>query len=84
MGEGKFMSLKTCAEELGVSDQYVRSLFRRTKFWPVLRIHQIAFYMRNDFEDWCLQYWKAGQYIYRLGGRPRSIQLCTGYLVAPA
>ena len=59
------MSLTSCAAELRIGEGYMQKLFRRTKFWPVLRINQKAFYMGYDFETWKRRHWLNGKYAWR-------------------
>lgn len=47
-----FIDLTRCAQELSVTKNYTSKLFRKTGFQPVMRINQIAFYMRYDFDHW--------------------------------
>lgn len=50
--KNEFMDLQRCARELNVSLRWMRRLFRRTKFDPVLVINNKPFFLRHDFERW--------------------------------
>ncbi len=58
----RLISLRECAEQLGVTTRYCRTLFDRSGFEPLFRIHQRAYFMRPDFDSWASD---------------RSGQLCT-------
>ena len=47
-----FMDLGRCASELGISKRWMRKLFQKTGFLPVLIINSKRFYLRHDFERW--------------------------------
>lgn len=55
----KIISLRECADDLGVTDRYMREVFGRTAFLPVFRIQQVAYYMRYDFDNWKDAFWEA-------------------------
>ena len=55
----KIISLRHCAEDLAISNQWMRDLFHNTKFWPIFRINNIAYYIRKDFEGWKKEHWKG-------------------------
>ncbi len=48
----RLISLRECAEQLGVTTRYCRTLFDRSGFQPLFRIHQMAYFMRPDFDVW--------------------------------
>ncbi len=56
-----FVSLETCAHELGIGERGLRKRFARTAFWPALRVNQIPFYMRSDFNQWKQDHWALAE-----------------------
>ena len=54
----RLITLNECSDQLRISDRYMRTLFLRTDFKPVLRISGKAFYMRYDFDAWQREYWE--------------------------